>query len=335
MSQNIPLKLRDWIDEDQIRNYWLSMNPNAIQYLEKNPDVIDWVFLTENPNCVSILEQNLDKMVEMRWYDLFKYATSIFTIEKYLNTIPPAESYWSALSGNPVAMQILKKNPDKISIRHLCFNTHPDAIKILEENYDKINWNILCSNPSAISLIERRLSEPYIQEVYFLDFRSERPYKNINWDTLAENPNALHILEQNKDKIGYNGLCNNPNIAVFLERNPDVLEDIIRLFPSNKQCFWYNLSKNPAPGVMEIFEKHPDKIHWAYFTENPSAIELLEQNQDKINYKKLAKNPAIFVYDYRAMRESYKELKEELMKAAWHPRRIHKWLELEIDLEDL
>jgi hypothetical protein len=35
------------------------------------------------------------------------------------------------------------------------------------------------------------------------------------------------------------------------------------------------------------------------------------------------------------MRENHKELKEELMQAVWHPRRVAKLLEQGYDLEDL
>jgi len=35
------------------------------------------------------------------------------------------------------------------------------------------------------------------------------------------------------------------------------------------------------------------------------------------------------------MRESYRDLKEELMRVAWHPDRVARWLEQDMDLEDL
>jgi len=49
----------------------------------------------------------------------------------------------------------------------------------------------------------------------------------------------------------------------------------------------------------------------------------------------LYKNPAIFVYDYDAMREANRDLKEELIQRAWHPDRVAGWLEAGMDLEDL
>ena len=60
------LKLRDWIDIDQISWMWLSENPNAIQLLEKNFDKIDWGWLSRNPNAIHLLERNLDK-INWKW----------------------------------------------------------------------------------------------------------------------------------------------------------------------------------------------------------------------------------------------------------------------------
>jgi len=78
-----------------------------------------------------------------------------------------------------------------------------------------------------------------------------------------------------------------------------------------------------------------DRVNWDTLSYNPNAIHLLEQNQDKINWYAIFANPAIFVYDYAAMRENYRELKEELMQKAWHPDRVARWLEAGMDLEDL
>jgi hypothetical protein len=54
-------KLLNWIDKDKIYWDWLSLNPNAIYYLEQNPDKINWNWLSKNPNAIHYLEQNQDK----------------------------------------------------------------------------------------------------------------------------------------------------------------------------------------------------------------------------------------------------------------------------------
>jgi hypothetical protein len=54
-------KLREFVSSDEIYRD-LSSNPNAIQYLEQNPEKINWFKLSSNPNAIHILEKNPDKI---------------------------------------------------------------------------------------------------------------------------------------------------------------------------------------------------------------------------------------------------------------------------------
>ena len=67
---------------------------------------------------------------------------------------------------------------------------------------------------------------------------------------------------------------------------------------------------------------NPQKIAWNYLSANPNAIELFEENPDKINWYYFSQNPAIFTYDYDLIRERFKELKEDIVQKALHPRRM-------------
>ena len=58
---------------------------------------------------------------------------------------------------------------------------------------------------------------------------------------------------------------------------------------------------------------------------------VFKKDYDLLNYFALSSNPAIFVYDYMAMREANRDLKEELIRRAWHPSRVAKWLEAGLD----
>jgi hypothetical protein len=49
---------------------------------------------------------------------------------------------------------------------------------------------------------------------------------------------------------------------------------------------------------------------------------LLEENQDKICWYNLSKNPSIFTYDYDLIKEKNKELNEEIIEKALHPKRM-------------
>jgi len=50
---------------EKINWTWLSENPNAIHLLEKNLDKVDWNHLSKNPNALHLLEQNVDKSYGM------------------------------------------------------------------------------------------------------------------------------------------------------------------------------------------------------------------------------------------------------------------------------
>jgi hypothetical protein len=87
-----------------------------------------------------------------------------------------------------------------------------------------------------------------------------------------------------------------------------------------------------------LLRAHPDKIDWNRLSSNksPNAIDLLRENPDKINWEEyLSTNPAIFELDYQKIKDSKRELNEAIITEAWHPKRIAKWIEQGIDLEDL
>ena len=79
------------------------------------------------------------------------------------------------MSGNPAAIHLLEKNPDKIYWRNLSHN--PAAIHLLEKNQDNINWFWLSKNPSpgAVHLLEQHLDK-------------------VDWYFLSENPAATHLI---------------------------------------------------------------------------------------------------------------------------------------------
>ena len=61
---------------------------------------------------------------------------------------------------------------------------------------------------------------------------------------------------------------------------------------------------------------------------NPNAMELLEKNTNKINYQYLSSNPSIFTYDYDLIKKTFKDLNEEVVIKALHPKRILTLMEL-------
>jgi len=62
---------------------------------------------------------------------------------------------------------------------------------------------------------------------------------------------------------------------------------------------------------------------------------LLEQNPDKISWFSLSRNPAIFEFDYKGVKERCSIYKEELIRKAFHPSRIERYLDMGINYDDL
>jgi hypothetical protein len=121
----------------------------------------------------------------------------------------------------------------------------------------------------------------------------EENQDKIQWQILSKNRNAINLIKKNLDKANWFVLSQNENALSILLENRNKID-------------WRSLSKNP----------------------NPMAIELLKQNQDKIYWYNLAENPAIFTYDYNLIKSNFKDLGEEIIMKALHPKRILKLMEL-------
>ena len=132
---------------------WNCNIPNIIPFLEKNPELIDWYYLSENPNASSLLEKNQEKLDSYHWRLISRYNNNIEFLEKNIDHLK-----WNALSTNPHAVSLLEKNLDKIEWNWLCSNEN--AVHLIEENFNKItNYSSLVRNSEAIHLIERVFEE--------------------------------------------------------------------------------------------------------------------------------------------------------------------------------
>ena len=210
MSRNIPMKFRNWIDENKIDWEILSLNPNAIYLLERNPDKIDWKYLSGNPNAICLLENH------MKYYNYFEWLYNLIDGLKYFNN-----NIRNGVdnSGSGTAMQSLRSVPSlTISISWAILSLNPNAIHLLEKNPDKIDWKWLSLNPNAIHLLERNPDKIYWQQLSgnhnAIHLLEQYPYK-IDWQQLSRNSNAIHLLEKNPDKIDWHALSSNLNIFTY------------------------------------------------------------------------------------------------------------------------
>ena len=130
---------------------------------------------------------------------------------------------------------------------------------------------------------------------------------------------TIELLEKNQDKIDWKWLSRNPNAISILEKNPDKIN-------------WDHLSSNP--NAMHLLEKNPDKINWYWLSQNPNAISILEKNPDKINWEELSANQGTYEINYKFMKERMDIMREDLMKAVYHPKRLEYYLGLGYDTFD-
>jgi hypothetical protein len=254
-------QLRSWIPIDNLKKRQLLKNPNAIEFLKKNRDMIEWNYLSQNPNAIELLRDRFNEEKNMNQSELYDLPDS-----KKLD--------WGHLSANPCAIELLNLNPKEINFNMLSAN--PNAIELLKDAVDaeenlteseledlskryKIDWYKLSANPSAVEILKANQD-------------------NIEWEFLSQNTNpvAIELLKANFDFIVWDYLSANPAAIDILKANPDKIN-------------WRELSKNPS--AIELLRKHPEKINWIFLSLNPNAIELLQENEDKIKFKFLSKNP--------------------------------------------
>jgi len=288
-------KLVDWIDILKI-DYWdfLSMNPRAIKFLEKNFKKINWRYLSTNKNAIELLYKNK------------KHINScIYENENAEYLIKKIKIDWNFASKSPFIESIILSDKNwKQKVNWECLSQNSYAKKFLEENLDLVSWDLLSSNMSMINEIKSNLNK-------------------ADWFYLSMNENAMDILEQNPDKIDIYGLCHNrnPRAIKIISENIDKL-DIYH-------C-WNILSSNPS--ALPILINHTDKINWYFFSQmdinDNLFVDVIKNNMHKININDLLGSPLIFEIDYQVIRDRCNIYKEELIKIVCHPSNYHKFEDL-------
>ena len=289
---------------------WLAMNPNPklIEYLKRNPAMIDWKALSANPSAIDLFiydygisELHPSHYIHWGQMCLNPHPEAIrlikerhkMNMEKYNNgkRIDPAFIlHWQNLSKNtnPDAIAFLKENP-----KNVCFYREEHEYDPREDDpdydpYEK-NDNIYGDQPyqSEDMFTDDTPGEYFCFEMCenpaAIDFVKESNEINVAHLTKNTSDQALEIIKKNiKDVDNPFSLCwlsenTNSRAIELLEENPD-------------KIVWPSLCKNTNPKAFALLEKNPDKIDWPYLSANPNAIELLEQNPDKIDWRWVCKN---------------------------------------------
>ena len=86
--------------------------------------------------------------------------------------------------------------------------------------------------------------------------------------------------------------------------------------------------------TIDLLEKNQDKIKWYALSYNPNAIDLLEKNQDKIDWYWLSQNAGVNEINYNFLKERMDIIREDLMKAVYHPKKLEYYMNLGYDIFD-
>lgn len=259
------------------------------------------------------------------------------------------------LNLNPNALDYILENRIFICAHIICLNTSPEVIDYIRENPELIRLTSLISNKNAGRLIEEHIDEissfnisMLYQNPNTLHLLSLFLPKKIDWAYLSSNtnPNAIQLLRENIDKIDWKLLSENESAIDILTEHQDKIvwsklarnSNAYELILLNMDKFdIFDLCYNTNPKIIKLIEERLDTLDlWGPLSANPAAIKILEKNQDKIEWYWFSQNPAIFEFNYKKVAtQRMSILREELMMNVLHPKRIERWLEQGLDIDDL
>ena len=216
-------KLSKWFTELDIKvsPIHISSNPHpgAIQFLQSNPQHMNWNFLSANPSAIDLIRANPDK-INVDMLNLNPNALE-FISESNVN--------WYWFSSNPalfkssfVTDELILANLFKSQIIK---NKSMDSYRFISRNLlhfsRRMYYDLISCNPFAFNYA--RNYEPHVLH-------------NLNYTMLSENPEAIQLLIQNSEKIYWPNFCKNPAAIDYIQCNTD------KIAPS----IWQN------PGIFEL-----------------------------------------------------------------------------------
>jgi len=272
-------------------------NPKAIEILieeyKNNPNSHNLVWNAlcgnSNPKVIKLLEKeikvfprhiDINALASNETEEAMKFLENNFVLEdlEYSDYF----EFWEKLSLNSKAIEILKKNEDKIAWHNISHTSSPEGIAFLKKNYYKINWGAIAHNPlpEAMSLLKKNYSKI-----------------DINWEGLSQNssPEAITLLEKEFKK--------KPNNLKILWRMLSSNINAINLL--NSRMIYENKLSQQSYNKLSIY----NIINWHIVSSNPNAIELIKKRiiyqdlpeninrnkfESQINWEALSTNPSIF-----------------------------------------
>jgi len=227
-------ELKSWVDPSKLSRFYLSYNPNSIDYLYQRPHLIDWDSLSYNENAISLLLENKD---QINWHNLSFNKGALSILSKDMSRIN-----WGNFSKNPAAIDmILHYDKHKYVYRNkynFNQNPHPKAIQYFLDNPDEIMWDSMSDNMGAFKIFK----------MY--------GYSKVDWLAISKNPDVIDVLLKYMGYVylPYFNMNTHPKAIEYLKNNPDKID-------------WTFLSMNPA--AEEIIVKNLDKVNWTTLSKNP------------------------------------------------------------------
>jgi len=297
---------------------------------------------------------------EIYYLDNFNLSKCPFAITILIDKYPEKiNSDGISLNPNPLVIDYLKNNPEKINWNFLSSN--PNAIKLLRENEEKINWSNLSMNNCAFKLLNENQDKIDWCNICYNDnpkviseIIAKNLDKNISWFILSKNPNdiAVDIIlrPENINKIDYEFLSLNSNDKVFdlIKNNLDKIDfdflitnpnpKIIEIFKTNEnKISGYHLLMNTNKYIKNYFFKNFKNFKKdidRYSLINSIIIETDDTDYIYHNWLNLY-NSNMYKIDFGKMKKNFENFEEELIMKAYHPKRVCKWIEEGYDLEEI
>ena len=269
-----------------------SRSPKVLAFLEQNPHLIDWRFLSQNPAAIGILEKNLDKI---DWINFSSNPSGTSLLETNFDKI---DFNW--LSSNEGAKSLLERiSPELLDWESLVSN--PAASEILKSDYNRLKETLRVTNPMFVS--EDEFEDEANQELYTLDpaIINSFPY-NINWSRLCQDEKNLPLLE---DYIFY--LKRQPywETIAMLNTKPWAVDFLYR----NDLINWNYISANSA--AVHIIRKHPSEVQdLIILNPNPEVKDIKESVKSRLTRDELKQ-----VYSFKYYKEFDFDI--EILREGW------------------
>jgi hypothetical protein len=294
---------------------------NAMKFFRFNELFDMWRnFFVESPGNGRVLNlivmDNFEHFSISVQNDIVKIASSSINPQAMmLLEMYPQYVDWHAASRNPLAVDIMECNVEKIFFPTLFSNPNPRAFEIfaklpgitkdrLLHNLESFSiWSSFSANPCMISTLSINL--PKVQgsflsrnknAIMILEHHTDKIY---SWDVCIDRCRILLMRDSHAPPMGNLHQIHPDSLVVislswddinwvWLKNHPEVVDKLVtRIAGNQKDAFFYLSSK---PESYFIFDNYPHLIQWHGLSRNKAAIKLLLNKPDKIDWRHIYYN---------------------------------------------